>query len=74
MCGAAFGPAIAGIPAAIIGFSENANLEIIEQTAYWVHAIFIPVLIIATILAVNMVRLKRKEIEATPMSSTPELI
>ena len=74
MCGAAFGPAIAGIPAAIIGFGEDADLATIEQTAYWVHAIFIPVLAIATILAVNMVRLKRREIETTLLASTPELI
>ncbi|MFD2204828.1 MFS transporter [Kiloniella antarctica] len=73
MCGGAFGPAVAGIPAAIIGFGENATMEVIEQTAYWVHAIFIPVLAIATILAVHMVRLKRRDMETNQITATPEL-
>ena len=72
MCGGAFGPAVAGIPAAIIGFGEDASMEVIEQTAYWVHAIFIPVLAIATILAIHMVRLKRRDMETTQMAATPE--
>ncbi len=74
MCGGAFGPAVAGIPAAIIGFKENADLEIIEQTAYWVHAIFVPVLAISTLLALYMVQLKRRDIKETPVNSAPELI
>ncbi|WP_120498319.1 MFS transporter [Kiloniella sp. EL199] len=61
MCGGALGPAIAGIPAAVIGFQDGANHQVVEQTAYWVHAIFLPVLFIASLLAIYLVKLKNRD-------------
>ncbi|WP_085907674.1 MFS transporter [Kiloniella majae] len=72
MCGGALGPAIAGIPAAMLGFSEGASPEIIEQTSYWVHAIFFPVLILATLLSIYLVRLKNKDAQKGLLNSIPE--
>jgi len=72
MCGGALGPAIAGIPAAMIGFNEGASPEIIEQTSYWVHAIFFPVLILATLLSIYLIRLKNKGTQKDLLNSVPK--
>ncbi|WP_020590482.1 MFS transporter [Kiloniella laminariae] len=56
MCGGAFGPALAGIPAQMAGFSDTATLAVLEATAYWVHIAFVPLVLLSLFLSFRVIR------------------
>jgi hypothetical protein len=59
--GFAFGGAVAGFIANLIGYSEGLTREVTRQAAFWVPASFVSVTLLAAVAAARLVAIGRAQ-------------